>query len=520
VTAAGQSLYKACQPLDSWLFVAVVSLPSRGETLAKAVFNPLTREEEKVVHAESIRILNEVGIKVTSARLLKMLEDHGADVDHKTQIARISEELVKAAIAKAPKEFKMCGRDESKDIELPSLGGVQGVNDGQPTDVWDIDTQGKRKSTMNDLIDLTVVCDAMPEVELYWPEVVATDLPPSVSNVHEYAASAVFTGKHVQHGAGDLVDAKYLIRIASAIVGSEKELSKRPVISLTHTPITPLLFNEGDIEAAVMFSRAGLPVVHLSMAISGSVCPVTLAGTVALVNAENLGGAVITELAAPGAPILYSSESGPMDMRTGVFLSGSTEGALINAAGCQMARRYKLPSQVGGLAASGTVPGYEVGYQKAISALIPAMAGADQIVGIGGFDRSGCESVEQVVLDCELWRNVLRAQRGIKVDKETLAFDAISRVGPGGYFMKDIHTLRNFKSEVLLPKIAMRQCPRETKEEPIRAAAREDVRRLLREHKPAPMEKSVKQEVKDILKEYDAELRVKPVPTGYLDRLG
>lgn len=488
--------------------------------MAKAVFNPLTREEEDIIHSESIRILEEVGVKVTSAGLLRMLEEHGARVDKKTQVARLSEELVKTALSKAPKEFKMCGRDRSKDLELPSVGRVQGVNDGQPTEVWDVDSQSKRKSTIDDLIDLTIVCDAMPEVELYWPEVVATDLPPSVSNLHEYAASAAFTGKHVQHGAGDLTDAKYLIKLASAMVGSEKELKKRPIISLTHTPITPLLYNEGDIEAAVMFSKAGLPVVHLSMAISGSVCPVTLAGTAALVNAENLGGAVITELAAPGAPILYSSESGPMDMRTGVFLSGSTEGALINAAGCQMARRYRLPSQVGGLAASGTVPGYEVGYQKAISALIPAMAGADQIVGIGGFDRSGCESVEQVVLDCELWRNVLRAHRGIKIDRDTLAFDAISRVGPGGYFMKDIHTLRNFKSEVLLPKIAMRPCAPDAKEEPIRTAARDEVRRLLKEHRPVALDKSVMQDVKDILRQYDAELKVKPVSTKYLDRLG
>jgi len=259
--------------------------------------------------------------------------------------------------------------------------------------------------------------------------------------------------------------------------------------------------------------------VNLSMAISGSVCPVTLAGTIALVNAENLGGAVIIETAAPGAPILYSSESGPMDMRTGVFLSGSTEGSLINASGCQMARRYGLPSQVGGIAASGTAPGYEIGYQKAISALVPVLAGADQVVGIGGFNRSGCESIEQVVMDCELWRNVLRCRSGVKVDKNTLGFDAIKRVGPGGYFMKDIHTLKNFKSEVLLPKIAMKESAPGAKEEPIRLAAREEVRRLLKDHRATAVDKSVKDSVKKLLAKYDTELHGKAIPTKYLDRL-
>jgi len=92
------------------------------------------------------------------------------------------------------------------------------------------------------------------------------------------------------------------VRIASAITGGEKELRKRPIISLTHTPITPLRYEKGDIEAAIVFAKAGLPIIHLSMAYR-VVCPVTLAGTISLVNAENLGGAVITEVAAPGLPL-------------------------------------------------------------------------------------------------------------------------------------------------------------------------------------------------------------------------
>lgn len=484
--------------------------------MSRAVFDPLSREHEDLVHQESIRILETVGIKIGSQRVLAMLKAQGASVDERSQIVKLSEAMVEEAIAKAPKEFVMAARDRRRDLRLPATDRVYGVNDGQPTDVWDIDRQVKRKSTIRDLIDLTLVCDAVSEVDLYWPEVVATDLPPDVSNNHEFIASLFNTGKHIQHGAGSIEDARFQIEAAAAVVGSEEELAKRPIISITHTPITPLRYEEGDVDAVVEFARAGLPVVHLSMAISGSVAPVTLAGTVALVNAENLAGFVISQAAKAGAPVLYSSESGPMDMKTGVFLSGSTEGALINAAGCQMARRYGIPSQVGGTAASGCRPGYEIGYQKAISAILPAMAGADQIVGIGGFERSGCESVEQVVMDCELWRNVLRAWRGIDVNKDTIAFDTIARVGPGGYFMKDPHTLRFFRKENLLPRIAMLPSAPEAAEEPIRLAARKEAKRILAEHKPLALDADVAQRVKAILKRYD-ELAIKAtVPTDYL----
>ncbi len=472
------------------------------------------------MHAESIRILEHVGMKVTSQKVLAMLAENGASVDKKAQVAKVPEDLVDRALSKVKKEFSMCGRDPARDAVLPASDHPQAVNDGQPTEVWDVDGQRKRKSTINDLVDFTILCDAMPECDIYWAEVVANDVPPEVSNIHEYAASLFYTGKHVQHGSGDPEEARFLIRIAAEVVGGPKELRKRPIISITHTPITPLRYEGGDIESVLEFAKAGLPVVNLSMAISGSVCPVTLAGTIALVNAENLGGLVMEQLAAPGCPVLYSSESGPMDMRTGVFLSGSTEGALINAAGCQMALRYRLPSQVGGIAASGTMPGYEIGYQKAISALLPVLAGADQVVGLGGFHRSGCESLEQVVMDCELWRNVVRGQRGVKVTEDTLGFDAIARVGPGGYFMKDIHTLKHFKEEVLLPKIAMRDAHPGAPVEPIRTIAKDEVKRILREHRPPELDKDLKMEIKKLIGEWDVAKHGKAVPTKYLDRLG
>ncbi len=183
--------------------------------MARAILNPLTREEEDTVHEESIKILEQVGIKVMSEPVLRMLEEHGAKADRGTKIAKLSERMVKDALAKAPKEFKMCARDKSKDLDLPAKDHVQGCNDGQPTTVWDMATQRKRKATVQDLLDLTTVCDAMPEVDLYWPEVVANDLPPEVSSSHEYIVSLIATSKHIQHGAGSVIDARFLIDAAA-----------------------------------------------------------------------------------------------------------------------------------------------------------------------------------------------------------------------------------------------------------------------------------------------------------------
>ena len=44
------------------------------DIVARAVWNPLTKEEEDAVHLESIKILEHVGIKVTSQQVLRMLK--------------------------------------------------------------------------------------------------------------------------------------------------------------------------------------------------------------------------------------------------------------------------------------------------------------------------------------------------------------------------------------------------------------------------------------------------------------
>ncbi len=121
-------------------------------------------------------------------------------------------------------------------------------------------------------------------------------------------------------------------------------------------------------------------------------------------------------------------------------------------------------------------------------------------------------------MDCELWRNTIRAWRGIDVNDATLAYEAIARVGPGGYFMKDPHTLKHFRSENLLPKIAMLPAEPGTNEEPMRIAARKEAERLLKEHRSAELDQDIKKAILSLLAKFDESTIKKTVPTDYLDR--
>jgi trimethylamine--corrinoid protein Co-methyltransferase len=427
-------------------------LERRRKTMSKAVMHVLSKDEIELVHQSSLKILAEVGVKIDSPSVLAMMEKAGAKVDKKKQTALLDERMVSKALKTAPRSVTLASRG-GKDIVLPK-DGVQLIStDGQPPAVFDVNTGKKRPSTLKDAIEFAVLCDALPEVDFIWPPVVATDMPSDKSSFYEFLATMAYTSKHVQHGATSAEEANFQVEVAAALLGSKEELRRRPIFSDVCTPITPLRYDQGEAEALVILSRAGIPMVHLTMGIAGQVTPVTVAGTLAIINAENLCGITISQAANPGAPGFYSSFSGVSDLRTGVFLCASPEGILMDAAAVEMAKHYGLPSCAGGPSTSSRTLSAEAGYQTAMTAMAGMLVGSDIMVGLGGLDRAGMISKEKVVMDSENWRWLERIRSGIVVDEGTIGMDAIKRQGPSGLFLSDPHTLKYMRKDVMIPQI-------------------------------------------------------------------
>jgi trimethylamine--corrinoid protein Co-methyltransferase len=479
--------------------------------LAKAMLEIFDKEALQRIHEKSVEILDKVGIVVESEQVLQMARQHVSRVDMKKRRVWFSEYELMEWVKKAPKEITLCSRDGKHDLPHPSRVSYA-ATDGQPVEVFDLETGVRRYSTYEDCVQLAKLADALPQIDLYWPMVAATDKDPEVCSYYEFVASLENTTKHIQHGAHGIEEAEFQIEYAAAIVGGRDKLEKRAIISNTHTPISPLVQEKAQIEGAVTFSRANLPNIHLIMIILGSSGPVTIPGAVAQGNAEILSAIAICEMARPGSPQLYSFEAGAMDMRSGVFLSGSVEGAIMTAVACQLSRMYGLPNQMGGFAASGAIPGYEVGVQKAISGLIPVMAGADCVVGIGGINRSGVESAIQMVLDCEAWRSILKTVEDIALDDNSFAMKAIEEVGPGGTYLRHIHTLRNFKKEIVIPELVSGHSEKVSlgTEEEMLVNAKKKAKKLLAEHESPGFEPGLKKELDAIFKKHvDRKLKVK-----------
>lgn len=453
-------------------------------------YRPLTEGEIKTIHETSARLLADPGIRVNNRQALEIFAAGGAEVDFAAQIVRIPRSLLEEAIARAPSRVVLCGRDEEHDLILEGARTYLGTG-GTVLNVLDLETGRRRPTTLEDLKNLARLTDALENVHFYMLPVYPTELDPPEVDVNRFWGALTNTAKHVMGGVYSLQGVREVIGIASAISGGREQLRERPIISMVTCVMSPLVMEETYTDLLIEVARQGIPLVCPAEPMAGATAPCTLAATVALSNAETLGGVVLAQLANPGTPVIYGTVATAMDMKTGSYLSGNIESGLINAASAQMAQFYRLPIYATAGMSDSKIPDIQAGYEKAATALLTALAGANFIHDAAGFlEFCTTISYEQMVIDDEIIGMCMRAVRGIEVNEETLAEEVIRRVGPGGNFLTEEHTLKHFKGEFFYPRISDRQNRKIWEKQGAKDAAdraRERAAKLLKKHQPLPV---------------------------------
>jgi trimethylamine--corrinoid protein Co-methyltransferase len=182
------------------------------------------------------------------------------------------------------------------------------------------------------------------------------------------------------------------------------------------------------------------------MAMAGGTGPVNMAGLLVQTNAEILSGIVFTQLVRKGTPVIYSSYSTAMDLRLGTSPLGSPETALIGAAVAGLCRYYQLPCLVPGMSSDSKQYGEQAAFEKTLTGVTAAMAGASLLVGIGGLETGLTFDFGQAVLDDEMVRMIKYLRQGFKVNAESLSADLIHEVGHSGNYLSHDTTLAKMRS--------------------------------------------------------------------------
>lgn len=469
--------------------------------MASGYLTFLSREEIALIHENSLKVLQEVGLRIYSKKVQDMLRAKGAKCDTGSDLVKVPASMVEEALRKAPKEITMCGREPDRDIKLPAKDFPFATLSGFAVFMRDMETGVKRSTTSSDLRNFAVLGDYLDTVDLFWPIVTPTEVPPPIQVVQGLAISFENTGKHIQYQALNEEQAKWQIKLASAVVGDEETLRKRPIISSVQCSVSPLQFEKESSEAMVELARAGIPISPMSMALGGVTAPITLAGSLVTINAEELGALVITQCANPGSPMIYCVESTPANMWSGEINYQAPEIPFISAGCAQIARFYGLPCQVAQMGMDESPLDVESLNKSAALFALNNMCRTDITGGFGSLEAADSSALEQVILDVEAWERSKAYLRSFKIDEETLAFDTIRSVGPGGTYLAMKHTIKHFKREIWLRKPAETILLDRTANGSLVDKAKAKVREILSAHQPPQVEQDVKNELRRIMDE-------------------
>jgi len=463
----------------------------------------LSQSDIEQIHRTSMRLLAEVGVLFPSEEALAVFGAHGVATDGHCVYLR--EEQVMAAVDMVPKQFTIHARNPERSVVIGDGEPVFAPGYGAPV-VADSDV-GKRTPTMEDYDNLARLAHALPNQDMSGHLMVEpTDVPAATAHLQMLQASMVHSDKPFIGSAAGQAGARHTMEMATILFA--EDVTDKPVCLGLINPLSPLGYSSEMLEASLEYARWRQPLVFATLSMAGSTGPITLAGVLAHQNAELLAGIALAQLVSPGTPVVYGSTSTNLDMKTGGLAIGSPELSIMIAAHADLARRYGLPSRSGGALTDSHSPDAQAGLESMLSLLTTINSGIDLVLHAGGILSSYLAfSYEKFVLDDEMCGMVRRFQRGITVDPETLAYDVIANVGPGGNFLMEPHTLKRCRSEFWQPEVCSRQgieAWMNAGRPDAVARARKRWQKLVTEHEDPPLDETIVRQLQAFVKDHTA----------------
>jgi trimethylamine--corrinoid protein Co-methyltransferase len=451
----------------------------------------------------TLQVLQEVGVRFPSEKALQLFAEHGAQVDHHSQIVKIPPDLVFKTLASAPRYPILGARDPNFDLQTQP-GVTYFTNDGCGHETVDFWTSERRASTKADLAMMAQIEDYLASISFFWTIVSARDCG-SASPLHEIEAAWSNTVKHYQ--SVTLMGAERCrigVEMATVLRGSLVEVRHRPPLSLIVCTIAPLVQDKEAIEGAMVLAEASIPVVFLSMPTLGTTAPASYPGALVVGDAENISAAVLMQLINPGTPVFHSILHAWADPRSAAYV-GYPLDQHGRYASVEIAHHWGLPSLGGAFGTeTAALDDWQSAAEVALDPLLVGLSGAEIVTGIGLRDTYTLLYPEAIILDDDLYQRARYALMEMEINPETLAVEVIAKVGPGGHFLGQKHTRLHMRTA--MKRAITHQLDADSKYRPPREVAREKVAWILANHQCEPLDKSVQSELARILKIASLEL--------------
>ena len=411
----------------------------------------LSKEKIEKINAYTFGLLEQVGVWVQSLEALDILGSAGCDVRDVRQV-KVPRKLVLEAIEASPKEIQVYNRNGELAMNLKTDTCYYGTGSDCPHTI-DFESGQRRACLKKDIEELTRFCDKLHHIDFVMSFGIANDAPKGGNFVHQYEAMLLNTTKPVivtGHGSHDM---KTMIDMAAAVAGGHEVLKKRPPLVLYSEPLSPLIHTEMGVSKGLICAAHGVPFIYIGSPMMGGSGPATLAGILVQANAESLSGLVIFQKKYPGAKFIYGGDVTCMDMKNSIFAYGAPELNVLNAALADLAHFYGLPFFcIAGSTDSKTLDA-QAGVEYALSIYLATLNGCNIIHDCGYLEQGLTSSFESVLFADEIIDMVKYMLRPFEVNDETVPMEAFGRVGPGGHFLMDPHTIEHFRKSFWFPRM-------------------------------------------------------------------
>lgn len=462
----------------------------------------LSDEERHQVHDTSLNILAHTGVRVDSERGRRILGDAGAEVDETTGIVRFRRDLVEEALRLAPKDFSLGARRPDWRLAM-NAHECSLVADGEGISIIDRQTGQHRPTTYQDWQDATRLIDALDEIGVYWSMARGADGSGSIGEMVNYWQNLFRNfSKHVQDSLSQKAHVPWFLEVFQAVFGNRENIRANHPFSFLVCPQSPLVIDEQYTDTYLALSGWDIPAAIMPMPLMGGTSPGNKISTVVLGNCETLAMLTLVQAAAPGVPVIYAPVLAVMNPRTGLYSGGAIENAILGSAAVEMARYYGLPAEGTGGGTDHYFPGIQAGYERALTSVMPVLSWPDLFVGPGLLGGSMILSLEQILIDIEIYHMNRQAHRGIQTVKDKWLEGVIEHVGPAGNFLGERSTIQGIRSGAWLvermgvhePFNAWQAAGQRT----ITDEAREKVDAILDSHKPLALGSEVEKELEQI----------------------
>lgn len=476
-------------------------IPTRNANRYAPQFGVLSDDQCEELYLAALQTLRQVGVQVRNAEARDLLAAAGADVDG--DLVRVPRRIIEDALAVAPRDFTMWGRDGKHVMPV----GLDQVNFGPGlTNTYFIDPQtGERRWTRRGDPAMTArVCDALDNLDYVIGLGLISDVIPELAPVYEFAELIANTTKPILAWAYNVENVRTIYRMAVAVAGSEDALRTRPFLGFFATFQSPLVHTQEDLANVMWAAEHDIPVIYIDGPIVGLTAPMTGASALVIHLAGILSGLAILQLKRRGAPVVLGGVPTPADLRTSRVSYGAPELSLYSAAAADLGRYLGVPFMGTAGASESKLFDSQATAEASIQALTLALSGAALVHDIGFLDGAETGSLALLVLADEIIDMVKRIMRGVEVNTDTIMLDLIEKVGPGGNFMAERQSAKLCRQEVWVPKLMDRNDYTTWKQNGSTSLEERVGRRLqkiLNTHQPEPLDATVVKQLAALLAE-------------------